>query len=223
MSNLGSVPQIPVGTTIALVSGASWLDQFYVQAPGYPAQPIQVLGTLNLTTSVPVSSNPGIATGMLVQGYGIPFGTFVTAVNTVAGATTLTLSQAATINSGAIVPLSIFGPPLDLTGIDFSSYVRESLQSQTILLNASTTNGLMINGGVNGTFGWNVPPAQLPNWPIGLVAVGSLNAVVDIQASDNSGQVFDLTTQSGPIPLSVTVGNPPVAGPLGHQMITVAP
>ena len=217
MSNLGSLPQIPAGTTIDIASNASWLDAFYVQQPGYPSTPTTVLGTLNATTSVVVNSLANISVGCLVVGYGILPGTQVASVNP--GTMTMVLNQAAIIDSGAIVPLSIFGPPLDLSGISFQSQVREALTSATILLIASTTNGRMVNGGITGTFGWNVAPAQLPSWPTGLVAVGSFSGVVDIQAADNSGQIIDLTVESGPIPLTVTPG--PLLQPSGQLGLMV--
>jgi len=125
----------------------------------------------------------------------------------------------ATPTVATYVPLSVFGPALDLTGVTFQSTVRQSLTSFTNLLLATTGNGLMINGGANGTFGWNVPSGE-PNWPIGLTQVGGLAAVVDVQASDISGSIVDLTTLSGPIPLIVTLG--PVATTLlGSTMVRI--
>ena len=204
MSNLGSLPQIPPGTTINIASNASWLDAFYVQAPGYSATPTQILASHSASTTIGVNSVANISVGCLVVGYGIQQGTQVVSIDPVG--MTLLLNLATLINSGAIVPLSVYGPPLDLSGISFQSQIREQLASSTILMMASTANGFMVNGGIGGTFGWNVPSSQLPSWPIGLVKAGSFSGVVDVQASDISGQIIDLTVMSGPIPLIVTPG-----------------
>ena len=227
MSNLGSIPQIPAGTTFSLVAGASWLDQFYVQQPGYPATSLPFLGTVTGGNAViPLNSVAGITYGSLVVGYGIPAGAAV--INVVDSTTnTITLNQPLNLAVGAVatnVPILIYGPPLDLTGVTFNSTVRQSLQSATVLLSASTANGLMVSGGVGGTFGWNVNPPHLPKWPLGVTQVGGLAAVVDIQASDPSGQINDLCGVSGPIPFTILLSAPPMPAiqPLFPQ-ITVGP
>jgi hypothetical protein len=202
VSNLGSLPQIPAGTEISIVSNADWLDQFYVQSPGFPGQPLAIGGNLlNLSTTITVSSTAGIVPGSLVAGYGIPPGDTVAAV---VDNQTLTLAQWATVTA-TNVNLYVWGPALDLTGITFKSTVRLTPQSTTVLLIASTQNGLMINSGTIGAFGWNVPAAKLPNWPIGLTRVGLLTGVVDIQASDASGSIVNMCALSGPLPLSVVL------------------
>ena len=204
MSNVGSIPQIPAGTTIQIVTNADWLDQFYVQQPGYPASPITAVpATLNGTVTVVLNGPSGVSTGMLVVGHGILPGTQVSAI--ASDNVTVTLNQAATL-SGTNVPLSFYGPPLDLTGIRFKSMLRPSLQSTTVLLIASTDNGLMTNGLTGGTFGWNVPAAKLPTFPIGVTGVGMLSCACDIQAIDiSTGQTINLCAQSGPIPVTVAL------------------
>jgi hypothetical protein len=128
------------------------------------------------------------------------------------------------IGTATNVPLQVYGPPLDLSGITFASTVRESLISSTVLLAASTANKLMTNGGVGGTFGWNVSPPYLPRWPLGLTQVGGLAAVVDIQASDPSGQIVDLCGTAGPIPFNIVLAAPPApALTFALPMITVGP
>ena len=210
MSNLGSLPIIPAGTTITLVAGASWLDQFYVQQPGYPAAPLPFLATITGgSPTLALNSVAGITYGCLAVGYGIPAGAQV--INVIDSTTnTITLNLPANnVGTATNVPILIYGPPLDLTGINFNSTVRESLQSSTVLLAASTANGLMLNGGQSGNFGWQVMAPHLPNWPLGVTQVGGLGAVVDIQASDVSGAVVDLSGANGPIPLTVLLSAPP--------------
>jgi len=218
LSNLGSLPQIPAGTTISLVANASWLDQFYVQAPGYPAAPLPFLANLTAgSPTIALNSVAGITNGCLIEGYGIVPGS--QAINVIDSTTnTVTLSNPAFVTA-TNVPILVYGPALDLTGISFQSTVRESLTSFSTLLVATTANGWMLNGGTNGTFGWNVP-AGAANWPLGLTQVGGLGAVVDIQASDASGAIVDLCAVGGPLPLTVTLG-PPVQQPLGFQMVRI--
>jgi hypothetical protein len=96
-------------------------------------------------------------------------------------------------------------PPLDLTGISFSSMIRQSATSNTVLLQATTGNGLMNNGGVDGEFGWSVPAAKLPMWPAALGATGSLSCVIDIQATDGTGAIVNLCALNGPIPLTINL------------------
>jgi hypothetical protein len=202
VSNLGSLPQIPTGTTITIVSNADWLDQFYVQQAGFPAMPVSVGATLNGTVTAVLSSVNGVVPGSLVAGYGIAPGTSVAAI--VVATNTVTLSQAATVTA-TNVTLFVYGPPLDLTGLTFKSMIRITPQSTTVLLIASTANGLMTNSGAGGSFGWSVPAAKLPTWPIGLTRVGLLGAVVDIQASDASGSIINLCGMAGPLPLNVVL------------------
>jgi hypothetical protein len=202
VSNLGSLPQIPIGTTITIVSNTDWLDQFYVQQPGFPAAPISVGATLIVgSTAVTVSSTSGIVPGSLVVGYGILPGVSVVAITS----STSIVVSIAVLASATNVNLFVYGPPLDLTGISFKSVVRPTIQSTTVLLVASTLNNLMINNTILGSFGWNVPAAKLPTWPIGLTTVGQLGAVVDIQASDASGELINLCALSGALPLNVVL------------------
>jgi hypothetical protein len=184
------------------VSNADWLDQFYVQQPGFPASPLSFgANLLNMSATATVSSTTGMVPGMLLSGYGIPAQTTILSViDTV----TIGMSNNAIVTA-TNVGLFAYGPPLDLTGLTFKSMVRVLPQSTTVLLIASTQNSLMVNSGVGGAFGWNVPAARLPAWPIGLTRVGELGAVVDIQASDASGSIVNLCGLAGPIPLNIVL------------------
>lgn len=200
MSNLFSLPQIATGTTITIASNADWNDTFYVPQPGFPAGNISITGTLSnsSTTVTAVSSVSGLVPGDAVVGYGLPINTTITTV----GTTTIVLSNMPTINITS-AQLYVFPPPLDLTGIWFSSILRPSVTSASALLLASTANGLMINGNTFGTFGWRVPAASLPAWPPALTSAGTLSCFVDIQATDNTGAIVDMCVSSGPIPVTV--------------------
>jgi hypothetical protein len=218
-TNLLNLPQIVAGTTITIDSNVDWNDMFYVPVPGFPVgnvtvtpnngigaaltelgMPLQVTGTLSSSsaTVTAVSSISGLVPGMVAVGYGIPVGTAIAAV----GSNTITLSAMPTINmTGALI--YAYPPPLDLTGISFTSILRPSVVSATALLNASTANGLMVNGTTSGTFGWQVPAASLPVWPASLASAGTLPCFVDIQATDSSGALVNLCAASGPIPVTV--------------------
>ncbi len=67
--------------------------------------------------------------------------------------------------------------PIDLSGIAFHQQIKAASDPSTILLDLSTANGLLINGGTNGTLSWLVPVAQME-----LVAAGAY--IADLVASD---------------------------------------
>jgi hypothetical protein len=201
LSNLLNLPQIAPGTSIEIAANADWTDQFYIAQPGFPAAPISITGTLtdDSATVGAIASTSNVVPGMVAVGYGIPPGTTVEPD----GSNALTLSNEATVNfTGASITL--YPPPLDLTGISFTSMLRPSLTSAQALLKMSTGNGLMVNGGTSGQFGWQVPAASLPNWPPGLAQTGELSCVLDIQATDETGAIVDLCV-AGPIPVTVTL------------------
>ena len=199
-TNLLSLPQIAAGTSITIQSDADWTDQFYVGVPGFPTVPLIVTGTLGAssTTVSSLSSVNGVIPGMMVAAYGVPNGTTVVSV----GTTSLVLSNGATV-AIAGASLTLYPPPLDLSLITFKSVLRTVVTQPLVLKQMSTDNGLMINGRGTGAFGWNVPAATLPSWPDSLAQTGSLACVLDISATDSSGAVVNLCTQSGPIPVTV--------------------
>ena len=176
MSNLLNLPQIPAGTTIDIIGSADWDDQFVVFQPGFAVTPIQVTGTLDGSTGVvtSVSSVAGVTPGMIAVGYGIPVSTTITAV----GTTTITLNS--NTNVAAIVPITIYPPPLDLTGITFTSKLRLTANNPGVLIVMSTTNNLMVNGLTSGQFGWSVPAARSLAWPTAFSLSGSSCFVVDV-------------------------------------------
>lgn len=200
MSNILNLPQIPAGTTISISGNSDFNDQFFVSVPGFSSIPQQIIGTLQANSNIisNISSAAGIAPGMSVIGYGIPINTTITAISS----TSITMSQFATLNYTSI-NVTIMPPPLDLTGISFSSMLRLSATNTTVLLSMNTTNGFMNNGGVDGEFGWAVPAVKLPAWPATLKSTGSLSCVLDVQASDSTGAIVNLCALSGPIPLTV--------------------
>jgi hypothetical protein len=201
MTNLLNLPQIPAGATISISSGADWNDQFFIGVPDFISTPIIVIGNLTsgLFTINGIASTAGLVPGMAVSGFGIPNGTII-APNGV-GANSLTLNNTLTQTVSGL-RVTVLPPPLDLTGITFTSMLRTSISTATVLISMSTTNGLMTNGDQAGTFGWSVPAAKLPAIP-GLLATGSASLVVGIIATDSTGAIVDLCAQNGPIPVTV--------------------
>ena len=199
-TNLLNLPQL-AGLSIVISSNSDWLDQLFVPQPGFPAAAVSDTGNLSSTstTVINLSSIGGVVQNSVAVGYGIPAGTVVNSV----GTTSVVLSNLPTVNlTGAEI---LFYPPaLDLTGIIFTSELRLANTASVALLSMSTTNGLMVNGGTAGTFGWSTPAASLPNWPLSLSQSGSLACVVDIQASDITGAKVNLCTEA-PIPVTVNL------------------
>lgn len=207
MTNLLSLPQIPAGTTITISNSADFTDQFFIGTPNFVSTPIVVIGTIaaGQFTITGVSVTSGLVPGMAVSGFGIPAGSIIAPGGV--GATTLTLNNAVT-QSVAGLRITILPPPLDLTGITFTSMLRVSAYNPTVILMASTTNGLMVNGNQAGTFGWSVPASKLPAFP-GLFGTGQVSLVMGIQATDITGAIVDLCAANGPIPVTVNLSAAP--------------
>lgn len=204
MTNLLSLPQIPAGTTITIGSNADFNDQFFVAIPSFDSAPQSIVGTLTNGSAVisNILSTAGIVPGMAITGYGIPPNTVVASGGV--SANSITMSQFA-VQTFVSATVTILPPPLDLTGISFSSMLRMSQTSSTVVLSMNTANGLMTNGGVNGQFGWKVPAPKLPKWLPALTTTGILNGVIDIQATDPTGVIIDLCALSGPIPVIINL------------------
>lgn len=201
MTNLLNLPQIPAGTTITIDHNVDWYDQFSVSQPGFLANSIPVTGTLDGSTGVitGISSTAGIVPGMLAVAYGIPINATVSSV----ASSTVTINANTTV--AASLTVTFYPPPLDLTGITFSSKLRLAATSSSALLAMSTTNGLMTNSGTTGKFGWAVPAASLPPWPAQLASQGTLSCVLDVQATDVSNALVNLCSANGPIAVTVNL------------------
>jgi hypothetical protein len=201
-TNLRDLPQIPAGTVVDISSNADWTDQLFVPQPGFASAPITLTGALAGSTTFTVASPGGALPDMLVFGPGVAPGALVSEVSS----DTITLSDPATITAPAAT-LTFYPPPLDLTGIKFSSAVRLTAMSTQVLLLASTDLGTMTNGGVGGQFGWNVPAAAVlaAAWPRTLAAQGVLSCVADVIAEDASGARLNLCADGGPIALNINL------------------
>lgn len=201
-TNLLNLPQIPAGTTIELVSNADWNDQFFVPVPGFNIAPFSLSGALAASSpTFTVASSDDVLPDMLASGFGVPAGATVDAVT----ATTITLSENATITAPN-ASVSFSPPPMDLTGISFSSKLRINAISAAVLLSCSTAAGTMTNGGTGGTFGWSVPAATMlvAPWPV-LELQGTLDCVADIIATDATGATVNLCAENDPIAVTVNL------------------
>lgn len=87
--------------------------------------------------------------------------------------------------------------PLDLTGISFESEWRLASDTTQIGLRLTTANGLLINGGTNGTLSWLAPQAQTVTVPPG--------AYVSDLIAQGDGAVVNLF-QGAPMAVNVTGG-----------------
>lgn len=86
---------------------------------------------------------------------------------------------------------------LDLTGIAFHSQIRPAVGSAEILLDLSTDNGLLINGGTSGMLSWLVPESVTKLLPPG-AAVADLLAIAD-------GVILNLC-QGAPMTVTIAQG-----------------
>jgi len=202
-TNLLSLPQFPAGTSITISSNADFNDQFFIGVPNFQSSPITIIGNLTTGTYViaGIISTVGLVPGMAVTGFGISAGTIIASGGV--GATTLTLNNIVTATVSGL-QITILPPPLDLTGISFSSMFRTNATTSTVLIQMTTQNLLMVNGAQAGTFGWNVPAAKLPGL-LGLSATGKLSLVIGVHATDTTGAVIDLCAENGPLPVTVNL------------------
>lgn len=203
MTNLLSLPQIPAGTSITISSNADFTDRFFIGTPNFTSTPITLTGNITAGSFVitNIVSTAGLVPGMAVSGFGFQPGSIIAQGGITA--TTLTLNNTTTATVAGIT-ITVLPPPLDLTGITFSSSLRASANNTTVLLSATTVNGLMVNGNQAGTFGWNVPAAKLPG-AVGLAGTGKLSLVMGIHATDITGAIVDMCSQNGPIPVTVNL------------------
>lgn len=198
MSNLLLLAQLPA-TVIDILTDADWLDQIFQPQPGWPASPTQITGSLSAASQnvTGLASTNGIVQGQPVTGIGVQPGT---TIQTITPPSEIALSQDPLITlAGA--QLNVWGLPLDLAGISFRSQIRVSITDPSVLLECSTANGMMTNGGPSGCYGWNVLKVVLAKvpWP------ASLQCVADIVATDGVNTI-NLCEANGPITLNISQG-----------------
>jgi hypothetical protein len=92
-------------------------------------------------------------------------------------------------------PVSLL--PLDITGIAFHAQMRSAIRDAVIVLDMSTTNGKLQNGGANGRLTWAVPADDLKQV--------SGDYVMDILAIAD-GMTINICQKAGPAAITVNKG-----------------
>jgi len=193
------------GTTFAIALNSDWFDSIFFISPGSPSGPVKMVGQLTLgSDAVTVPSTVGLVPGMPISpGPGIDYSQGVVVVGEITTTTQFKMVQQsnnypvrATIND-AVAQL-VFQPlPLDLSGIEFSAELRTAQDSEQVLLSMGTVDGRLLNGGKDGTLGFNVQRADLEH-------LLPRNYVMDIVAAAD-GHMINLFP-AGPGTVMVTGG-----------------
>jgi hypothetical protein len=87
--------------------------------------------------------------------------------------------------------------PLDITGITFRSHIRPAPGSDSLILDMSTSNGLLLNGETSGILSWIIPRSRTRMLTVG-AAVADLLAIAD-------GHTINLV-QASPMQVLITQG-----------------
>ena len=90
------------------------------------------------------------------------------------------------------------GAPIDLSGIAFRAMVRAQAGDAGAVIDASTANQLLANGGSAGTLSFAVPAAQLAQIPPG-------DYVMDLLAMADGWQI-NLFQRAGPATVTIIQG-----------------
>ncbi|WP_267355587.1 MULTISPECIES: hypothetical protein [unclassified Methylobacterium] len=146
-------------------------------------QPGAYIGDYSVALTGPTTFRVSDPDGYLLGSglLGVPF--------TRSGLSFTLLAGAAAFVAGDQLIASVLPTPIDITGLSFRMMVKESLSRATIDLDASTANGMLVNGGTTGVLGLAVPQSSMLKMPPG-------GLVCDILAS---GDGVDRRCVTGPI------------------------
>lgn len=200
-TNILQLPAFSPGTSFAIATNADWFDSIYFIAPGSPTGTVSMVGaivngsnvvnvpdTTALVPGLPITPIPGIE-GFVRVGE-------ITSLTQFKMVDQVGYPAPATIND-AVAKL-IFQPlPLDLSGIEFIAEVRSDVESEQVLLLCQTSDGTLVNGGVEGTLGFNVVRDKLEH-------LSARSYVMDIIARADA-HVINLFPL-GPCTVAVTSG-----------------
>lgn len=202
MTQIANLPQID-GTRTSFTFALGSVFQYAIAFPSPigPQVPIVAAATMAsgsaTLSNLPAATVSSLVTGQPVAGYGIPAGATIAGLPS---ATSVTLSQAAT-QTGAAIGVTFQVIPLDLTGITFRQQVRRSASpiDTGVLLEMSTANGRLLNGGTSGVLSAVVNPQtdQTAFSSLPVTAAGQ-TWVTDIVATAADGGPINLMAQSGP-------------------------
>jgi len=191
------------GTSFAIATNADWLDSIFFISPQSPSAPITMVGQLTMASNVVVvESTLGLVPGMPIS----PMPALDPLVAYFVGEISTTtqfkmVDQLGYAQNAKITDASaqlVFQPlPLDLSGIEFRAELRVSADSEQVLLSLQTSDSTLLNGGSDGTLGFNVASDKLQH-------LKERNYVMDIVAYAD-GHVVNLFP-AGPCTVSVTEG-----------------
>jgi hypothetical protein len=204
VTQISLLPQIDgARTAFAFVKNAAFTYSFVIAAPSGPQVPLvatasTTAGSATLS-NLPAVTVTSLVTGQKVSGYGIPAGATITAIPST---TSVTLSANVT-QTAAANSITFQVMPLDLTGISFRQQIRATASDTGVLLEMSTDNGLLINGGTTGVLSAYVPASSLGALP---ETTGGSALVTDIVATAADGGPINLMALSGPASVTVTAG-----------------
>jgi hypothetical protein len=197
MANAANAANISFGDAVVMIPDATGgtckqFADFVANGGGLAV----VTATATSVTLTPVSF-AGLAVGMLVQGAGIPAGTYITAVNYAAG--TLTISKAATATAGAAA----------LTYALFAGWaVRE----------VKTNLGYPYSPNAGGVVGVYRPG----DW-VGILVRGAITLKVLVGAPLAGGPVYIRSILNGAIPAGVVGGLEAAPDGVNNQLLASMP
>src|SRR5262245_33648766 len=195
------------GTSFTIAKNADWFDSIFFIHPYSPTSPIEmyvsvIVGSYIATTDSVVGLIPGLPITPVKINNKVIIDAGVV-VGPIPSSTTFEMRDQYT-NAPAFAQMTdaaltmIFQPmPLDLTGIEFRAELRTQEDSEQVLLSLQSSDNTLLNGGLDGTLGFNVTSAQLEH-------LKARTYVMDIVASAD-GHVINLFP-AGPGTVVVTEG-----------------
>jgi hypothetical protein len=153
------------GTSFSIATNADWFDSIFFIAPGSPPSSVAMLGQItNASSLVTVTSTAELVPGLPINAVpGIEDFAYVGEIISAIQFRMVDVNGvpvSATINDAQTK--LVFQPmPLDLTGIEFRCELRSSEADNQVFLSVGTSDGTLLNGGLDGTLGFNVPRSKL--------------------------------------------------------------
>lgn len=208
MTQISNLPQIDgTRTSFTITKNARFQFSIFFPFPAGPQVPLVAAASMAsgsaTLSNLPAATVASLVTGQVVAGYGISAGTTIAAIPTT---TSVTLSAPVT-QSGASIGVTFQPIPLDITGISFLMQIlrapRSDLGSGDLMLELSTDNQRLLNGGSSGVLVGNVDESALLALPLSADAAGF---PTDIVASAPDGGPVNLMGSSGPASVLVLPG-----------------
>jgi hypothetical protein len=198
-TNILSLPKIDgANTSFFVPNNSDWLDSMYFSQPGFgPPVPLQGCILTASSNLIGVPSALGIQPGMQISATpGLIGGGYVGAIPSTTTLTCVSMAGSPILATASTPEATLtFNPaPLDLSGISFIASLRQSISDERIFLTAQTADSTMLNFGVTGVLGFNVPAGAILPVPVGAYVMDIL-AIAD-------GHVVNMMPQ---VPAAVTI------------------